>query len=56
MSEPIYTVFITNNHPSLHLWCQENLLKHQKVLNYYDHECLQILVLLFIFSLAVPNI
>ena len=32
-------MFITNNHASFHLWCMENLIKHQEVLKYYDHNC-----------------
>ena len=31
--------FLTNNHPSFHLWRKENLLNHQKVLKCYEHGC-----------------
>ena len=30
---------ITNNHVSFHLWGKENLLNHQKVSKYYEHDC-----------------
>ena len=36
----MYTMFITNNHTSFHLWRKENLVKHQKVLKYYVHDCI----------------
>ena len=39
--------FITNNHASLHLWGMENFLNHQKVPKYYEHNCLQTFILLF---------
>ena len=29
-------MFISNNYASFHLWWKENLLKHQKVLKYYE--------------------
>ena len=29
-------MFTTNNHGLFHMWCKENLMKHQKVSNYYD--------------------
>ena len=32
-------MFITNNHASFHLWWKENLVKHQKVSKYCDHDC-----------------
>ena len=31
--------FITNNHASFHLWRKANLLNHQKVSQYYEHDC-----------------
>ena len=31
--------FITNNHTSFNLRWKENLLKHQKVSKYYEHDC-----------------
>ena len=39
--------FISNNQGSFHLWCKENLVKHQKFSNYYDHVCLQNFLLHF---------
>ena len=30
--------FITDNHASFHLWWTENLLNHQKVSKYYEHD------------------
>ena len=33
--------FITNNHASFHFWWKENLLNHQKVSKYYEHDCRQ---------------
>ena len=35
MAQLVYTVFISNNRASFHLWSMENLLKHQKVSKYY---------------------
>ena len=32
-------MFITYNHASFHLWREENLVKHQEVSKYYDHDC-----------------
>ena len=31
--------YVTNNHASFHLWWKENLLNHQKVSKYYEHDC-----------------
>ena len=42
-----YTIFITNNRVSFHLWWNENLVKHRKVSKYYNHDCLQNSPLLF---------
>ena len=39
MRQLVYTIFITNNHASFHLWWKENLLKYQKVSKYYVHNC-----------------
>ena len=30
MRQLVYTMFITNNHDSFHLWLKENLVKYQK--------------------------
>ena len=32
-------MYISNNHASLHFWCKENLVKHQKVSKYYETDC-----------------
>ena len=47
-------MFISNNHASLHLWSKDNLLKHQKVLQYYFHDCLKKNLLLFMSLLTGP--
>ena len=39
MSQPEYTMFITNNHALFHLLWMENLAKYLKVLIYFDHGC-----------------
>ena len=39
MRQLVYTMFITNNHDSFHLWWKEHLAKHQKVQKYYDQDC-----------------
>ena len=38
MKQLVYTIFITNNRVSFHLWQNESLIKYQKVLKYYDHD------------------
>ena len=38
MAQLVYTMFITNNRASFHLW-KENLIKQQQVSKYYDHGC-----------------
>ena len=48
MRKLVYTVFISNNDPSFHLWLKENLVKFQKVSKYYENDCLQIFLLVFI--------
>ena len=32
-------MFISNNRASFHLWCKENLVKHQKVAKYNENDC-----------------
>ena len=32
----VYTIFISNNRASFHLWWKQNFLKHQKVSKYYE--------------------
>ena len=39
MRQLVYTMFISNNRASFHLWCKENLVKHQKVSKYYKNGC-----------------
>ena len=39
MRQLIYSMFISNNCASFHLWWKENLLKYQKVSKYYDSGC-----------------
>ena len=46
---------VTNNHASFHLWWKESLVKHLKVSKYYDHDCLQNFILLFM-SLSTVQI
>ena len=38
---------MSNNHPSFHLWRKENLVKHEKVSKYYENNCLQNFLSLF---------
>ena len=35
----MYTIFITNNHNSFHLWWKKNLVKNQKISKYYGQDC-----------------
>ena len=37
----VYTMFITNNHASFHLWGKEKSVKYQKNLKTFVHDCLQ---------------
>ena len=32
-------MFISNNHAWVYLWRKKNLVKHQKVSNYYETDC-----------------
>ena len=41
-------MLISNHRATFHLWRKENLLRHQKVLNYYENDCLQNFLLLFV--------
>ena len=54
MRQVIYAIFISNNRPWFHLWLKENLVKHQKISKYYENDCLQSFVLLFLSLLATP--
>ena len=47
MRQLVYTILISNNRPSFHLWWKENLAKLQQVSKYYEKDCLQIFLLLF---------
>ena len=38
-SELVYTMFLSNNRASSHLWWKKNLVKHQKVSKYYENDC-----------------
>ena len=40
-------MFINNNRSSFHLWWKENLIKHHTVSKYYENDCLQNFILLF---------
>ena len=39
MRQLVYTILISNNHASFHIWWKENLLKHQKVWKYHESGC-----------------
>ena len=41
-------MFIRNTRPSFHLWRKGNLEKHRKVSKYYETDCLQNCILLFV--------
>ena len=43
----VYTTSTSNNCPSFHLWWKGNVVKHKKVLKYYENNCLQIFFVLF---------
>ena len=47
MRQLVYTILISNNCSSLHLWWTENLVKLQQVSKYDEKDCLQIFFLLF---------
>ena len=47
-------MFMTNNDTLFHLWLKENLVKHQVVSKYYEKDCLQNFLLLFMSILAAP--
>ena len=52
MRQLVYTMFITSNHASFHLWWKQNLVKYQKVSKYYVCDRLQNFVLLSMFLLT----
>ena len=47
MRQLVYTALISNNRPTFHLWWKENLAKLQQVSKYYEKDCLQIFLFLF---------
>ena len=51
MRQLVYAMFRSNNRTSFHLRWKENLVKHQKGSKYYEIDCLQNYLLLFLFSL-----
>ena len=56
MRQLVYTMFITNNRDSFHLCWKENLVNDQKASKYYENNCLQNFLLLFMFLLTAPVI
>ena len=39
MRQLVYTMFTSNNRASFRLWWKKNLVKHQKVSEYYENDC-----------------
>ena len=39
MRQLVYTMVISNNRGSFHLWWKKNLVKHQKASKYYEKDC-----------------
>ena len=35
----MYTIFVSSNRASFHLWLKKNMVKHQKVSKYYENDC-----------------
>ena len=54
MRQLAYTIFISNNRATFHLWVRDNLVIHQKFSNYYENDCLQILLLVFMSLSTAP--
>ena len=50
-----FTILTTNNYALLHVWWKQSFLKHQKFSKYYDHDCLQNFILLFLFLFVFSN-
>ena len=50
----VYTMFISHNRASFHLRWKENLVEHQKVSKYYENDCLQNFLFLFMSLLTAP--
>ena len=38
MRQPVYTIFISINQASFHLWWKENLVKHHDIPKYYEND------------------
>ena len=51
----VYTVFLGNNRAWFHFWGKENLVKQQKVLKYYENDCLQIFFFAFYVCIDSSN-
>ena len=51
----VYTVFISNNRASFHLWWKQNLVKHQKVSKYYENDFCFLIFLSIEFNLFVTS-
>ena len=49
----VYTMFRCNNRASFHLWSKEKLVQDQKVSKYYENDCLQNFLLLFMSLLII---
>ena len=49
-----HTMFVSNNRASFHLWRKEKLVKHQNVSRYFENDCLQNFLLLFMSLLTAP--
>ena len=52
MGQLVYTIFISNNRTSFHLWLNENLVKHRHVPRYYGSDYVQNFLLFFVFLLT----
>ena len=39
MRQLVYTIFISNNCTSFHLWWKKKLVKHRKISKYYEIDC-----------------
>ena len=48
----VYTMYISNNPTLCHLLLKENLLKHRRVWKFYENDCLQSFLLLFMSSIT----
>ena len=48
----VYTMLISNNLQSFHLWWKENLVKHRKISKYDETDYFHDILLLFVFLLT----